>query len=213
MSNLFEDVHTVVDACDDGDNYIYVLDKNGSRTGEVVGTTVNPWDFLSASDDGQFGDPITGIILDFESMRSGDAIIDDYSSEWRDSWFNGAPRLALESRNGGKYDIKANEDISPQGSYTPVLYNGSRGFSSKEALPEITTTRALGNILFGINMKHLYGKSDFLFARDFYEVYMPIVGAYNQRNYDIPFNLGYPFYGEHTYSGTYIHGGFFGRYR
>ena len=62
-------------------------------------------------------------------------------------------------------------------------------------------------------MKHLYGKSDFLFARDFYEVYMPIVGAYNQRNYDIPFNLGYPFYGEHTYSGTYIHGGFFGRYR
>ena len=49
-------------------------------------------------------------------------------------------------------------------------------------------------------------------AKVFYMSVMPIVGAYNQsQNHGNGYNAGYPFYGEHTYSGTGIYYGFFGK--
>jgi hypothetical protein len=40
---------------------------------------------------------------------------------------------------------------------------------------------------------------------------MPVVGAYNQyQNKGNGYNPGFPFYGEHTYSGTNIYSGYFG---
>jgi hypothetical protein len=40
----------------------------------------------------------------------------------------------------------------------------------------------------------------------------PVVGVYNQyQNGGNGYNAGYPFFGEHTYSGTGIYSGFFGK--
>lgn len=44
----------------------------------------------------------------------------------------------------------------------------------------------------------------------FYRATMPIVGGYNQfHNNGNGYNSGYPYYGEHTYSGTGIFEGYF----
>ena len=44
----------------------------------------------------------------------------------------------------------------------------------------------------------------------FYKLNMPVVGWYNQhQNNGNGYNFGFPFYGEHTYSGTNIYRGYF----
>jgi hypothetical protein len=49
-------------------------------------------------------------------------------------------------------------------------------------------------------------------AAAFYVATMPIVGSYNQKQHDgNGYNAGWPFFGEHTYSGTGIYYGFFGK--
>lgn len=47
----------------------------------------------------------------------------------------------------------------------------------------------------------------------YYKQVMPVVGAYNQKqNNGNGYNAGFPFYGEHTYSGNYIYYGYFGKF-
>ena len=211
--------YTVVGAHNDGDNNVYVVDENGCRTGEVVAKTENPWDFLSTTSDGGFGEAVTGVTFDLNNLPSGDDLIDDYTGDFADKWDFGSPgialaRLAWKSKNGGEYDIKADESVSPQGSYTVFGYNGN--YSGANDVPTITTARALGNIIFGVNMRTIYQNHSEKFpggAMSFYRFVMPKVGAYNQRNQAHSFNEGFPFYGEHTYSGTYIYGGYRGTYR
>lgn len=45
----------------------------------------------------------------------------------------------------------------------------------------------------------------------YYRAAMPVVGFYNQLQHNgTGYNPGFPFYGEHTYSGTAIYKGYFG---
>jgi hypothetical protein len=44
----------------------------------------------------------------------------------------------------------------------------------------------------------------------FYAFAMPVVGGYNQGLKGDGYNAGWPFFGEHTYSGTGIYKGYFG---
>lgn len=106
--------------------------------------------------------------------------------------------LAILSRNGGILDIKAKYPDY----YTAVSYKG-----------KITTARTLGNILFGKNMRTIHSVTVaqmYVPPTFFYKSVMPTVGAYNQhQNKGNGYNAGWPFYGEHTYSGTGIYLGYF----
>ena len=77
----------------------------------------------------------------------------------------------------------------------------------------ITTVRALGNQIFGANMRTTYEHTwDTILdsPSSFYKLNMPFVGKYNQyQNNGNGYNSGFPFYGEHTYSGTNIYKGYF----
>ena len=203
--------YTVVNAKNDGDNNIYVVNnaKEQQRTGEVIGQTQNPWDFMRTGDsDGSFKGfaPVT---FSLDNLPDGNALIDKFSSEFsaiatctQDSKVS-TVALAGLSRNGGRYDIKSDFSKETGGAYTAMSYNGT-----------ITTARTVGNILFGQNMRTINSNSldqAFIPAGAFYKTVMPAVGAYNQyKNNGNGYNSGYPFYGEHTYSGTSIYTGYFG---
>ncbi|SHN08561.1 hypothetical protein SAMN05444360_1462 [Chryseobacterium carnipullorum] len=67
-------------------------------------------------------------------------------------------------------------------------------------------------------MREIYNKykndsnfrDKFADADDFYRYAMKVVGGYNQyQNDGSVYNKGFPFYGEHTYSGTNIYRGYF----
>lgn len=197
--------YTVVGAENDGDNNIYVVNQDN----KVLGQTENPWDFMNTNDqDGTFSGfrPVT---FDLNNLPDGNAMIGKYSTEWtiaaasiQNSTLSIAS-LAVLSRNGGRYDIKSDFSQATGGGYTAVSYNG-----------KITTARTAGNILFGQNLRTINKVSAdqiFISAQAFYKLTMPAVGAYNQKqNNGNGYNSGFPFYGEHEYSGTGIYQGFFG---
>jgi len=202
---------TVVDAKNDHDNNIYVRGADGNRTGEIIGQTDNPWDFLTTNDaDGSFVQPAIGVTFTLNNLPNGNKIISGLASKWGltasalQSANESLALLAILSRNGGVYDIKGDYPISSGGFYTAVSYNG-----------KITTARTLGNILFGLNMRIINAVTLSQLAvpaKAFYIYAMPVVGGYNQRqNKGNGYNGGYPFFGEHTYSGTGIYSGFFGK--
>lgn len=69
----------------------------------------------------------------------------------------------------------------------------------------------MGNVTFGANMR---STKPLTFGTTwYYKQVIQKVGAYNQRqNKDGGYNSGFPYYGEHTYSGSYIYYGYFGNY-
>ena len=115
------------------------------------------------------------------------------------------PILAYMSRNKGHFDIKTKYPEATGGKFSPVLMSGNT----------ITTVRSLGNLIFGANMRTVYEKSYDTFLdtpMSFYKLNMPFVGKYNQiQNKGNGYNSGFPFYGEHTYSGTNIYNGYFNK--
>jgi len=201
----------VVDAKNDGDNNIYVQGNDGKRTGEVIGQTVNPWDFMITNDqDGTFSGPARGVTFSLGNLPDANKKISNLSTLWAvtaaatQSTVGSLAALAVLSRNGGAFDIKTQYPTSTGGIYTAVSYNG-----------KITTARTAGNILFGANMRAINAVTltqAFTPAAAFYISTMPVVGAYNQhQNNGNGCNAGWPFYGEHTYSGTGIYLGYFGK--
>jgi hypothetical protein len=102
------------------------------------------------------------------------------------------------SANKGVLDLKAH-----LGDITPVAMADGR----------ITTVRAIGNLAFGRNMKSAMPPIGYLMQEVYYETVMRQVGGYNQRqNTGNGYNGGWPFFGEHEYSGTYIYKGFWNRF-
>lgn len=205
--------YTVVGASKDNDNNIYLVNnkKDQERTGEIVGKTENAWDFLATNDKtGDFGGVIK-VTFDLKNLPDGSALINEKAAEWnaislltQNSVLSTA-LLATLSKNNGKYDLKSHFSEASGGKYTAVSFNG-----------KITTARTIGNILFGQNMRSINNNSldqSFVSASSYYKSIMPAVGTYNQyqNNRDgIGYNSGFPFYGEHTYSGTGIYQGYFG---
>lgn len=106
------------------------------------------------------------------------------------------------SANNEILDFKTSLGRHP---YTPV-YVGEC-----DNTPVITTLRAIGNITFGLNMKN--SQPCFLPERFYYNSIMKEVGKYNQiQNKGNGYNMCYPYYGEHTYSGSYIYYGYYNKF-
>jgi RHS repeat-associated protein len=173
--------------------------------------TLNTNDFMKTNDiAGGYLKPLYGNwvggskIPGFEDF-TGQEIVQELNAQFvSESWalpeLLAEGHLALNSHDGAFYDVKRSmtksfvDEIN-----TSVMWDANT----------VTTMRAVGNILFGKNMNS---------ARAFYHskletwnLYMPYIGAYNQAGGGNGYNAGFPYYGEHEYSGAYIWMGFFGK--
>ena len=213
--------YTVVNAKNDGDNGIYIADKNGNydiNKSKKIGTTNNYFDFLLTYDStGKFGGVAknndgSNIVLNNNNLNLA-TLLYKYSYNTNNgiqNYYLDLINLAVSSKNGGSLDLKVSLGIDK---YAPI-----------RAGENYTTLRAASNILFGFNMRRIYEKyknntkfkSEFKTAEDFYRYTMQVVGGYNQyqnnRGNFIDnkgYNKGFPFYGEHAYSGVNIYRGYF----
>ena len=92
-----------------------------------------------------------------------------------------------------------------------VKYIDHGAGTTSDGKPIITTLRAMGNMTFGANMRNT--KPIMIGVNWYYSRVMGKVGEYNQRqNRGNGYNNGYPYFGEHTYSGSYIYYGYFGSF-
>ena len=235
--------YTVVNAKNDCDNNVYVVDNEGKRTGEVIATTLQPFDFMYTDDNtGEFKfqcdfGGLGKITFRLDQLKvSGTIHPNEHTKEMRKNldlnglldWVTKTFRKEVErqspatsygqleilrhmsanyqeetSKSGmGSLDIKASLGLHP---YTPIKHSDGLG------MPTITTLRAAGNIAFGKNMRST--KPALLTESFYYKTVMKKVGEYNQNhNGGNGYNKGFPYYGEHTYSGSYIYLGYFGKY-
>jgi RHS repeat-associated protein len=197
--------YTVVAAKNDKDNNIYL-----EGTKQVVGQTENPFEFMTTDDATGGYNGVYHATFRLDKLPDGNKVIAGIASFW--SMFTKVPGmsslemlgiLAFMSKNGGNWDLKHYYANSPNGIYTPFSHDG-----------KVATIRTMSNILFGKNMRSVHDNamdSRFLTPEKFYETSMHFVGAYNQyKNGGNGYNPGYPFYGEHQYSGTSIFYGYFG---
>ncbi len=219
---------TVVNAHNDSDHSIYVVNSNGNRTGDIIGATLRPTDFMKADDTGGFSGyvsttfdvnnlTISGTIKTRSdvsySVKSADA---SRLLSWAQNVFSeelnidgsttaiGALMLLKKlSANNAPLDIKTSFGYAP--------YTAIKAGILTDGRPIITTLRAMGNIIFGANMRKT--KPILIGEMFYYKNLMKIVGSYNQtQNKGNGYNMGFPFYGEHTYSGEYIYYGYFGSF-
>lgn len=200
-----EGTYTVVSAKNDGDTGIYIADKDGNydvNSSEKIGNTLNPWDYMDTDDStGTFPGVEPNTMFDPNSNLNFYTLI--YKNDYKPSGYSeGADlaELALSSRNKGDKDIK-----TKYGHYTTVVVDAEKKI--------YTTVRYTSNVSFGKNMRNIYSQYAENYKgkpRDFYIKVMPFVGKYNQyQNGGNGYNKGYPFYGEHTYSGSGIYNGFY----
>jgi hypothetical protein len=211
----------IVSAKNDGDYGIYLADSKGNydiKKSQRVGTLNNPFDFLFTNDsNGKFEKEVAtrnnGTNLTLTTSTTLSALIYKYNYNTDNdisNFYLDLLSLAYSSRNGGSLDLKTSLGLDL---YAPV-----------KAGKNITSLRAASNILFGYNMRKIYEKyknnasfkEKFTNADDFYEYAMQAVGGYNQFQNNRSgffngngYNKGFPFYGEHTYSGTNIYRGYF----
>ena len=222
--------YTVVGAYDDGDNYIYSVGADGKRTGETIGKTMLPTDFLLTNDGtGEFigyanvtfslnNLTVSGSVKPNEqttaSIFAADAqrLLDWGQELYRNEVIRQSPATFLGN-------LKILREMSAK--HAPLDFKTSLGLNEYTAIsagntpegkPIITTLRAIGNMTFGANMRstkpYLLGTPNW-----YYRQVMKYVGAYNQsQNNGNGYNYGFPYFGEHTYSGRYIYYGFFGRF-
>ncbi|MGG5209237.1 DUF6443 domain-containing protein [Chryseobacterium sp. MIQD13] len=220
--------YTVVNAKNDGDNNVYVT-NNGKRTGEVIAQTMTPYDFMGTNDStGEFffDKKNSGVTFDLNNLGvtasvdghtiiNGDAnallqwgrqIFTNEVEKQSPATFIGKLQILkylsanFDAKNGtGILDIKSSLGLNK---YTPVQ-NGN----TADGKPILTTLRGMGNIIFGANLRAT--KPSFYLNIDYYHTTMTQVGQYNQKqNHGNGYNSRYPYYGEHTYSGSYIYMGY-----
>ncbi len=222
--------YTVVGAYDDGDNNIYLVGADGKRTGETIGTTMSPTDFMGTNDKtGTFsGHADVTFCLD-DLTVSGSVKPNEHTTatingadaqrlvNWGQELFRDEVERLSPSSFYGKLEIlrnmsanKASLDFKESLGYGK--YTAIKAGVTSDGKPIITTLRAVGNITFGANMRntkpYLLGTSNWYYGK-----VMKQVGAYNQsQNSGNGYNSGFPYFGEHTYSGGYIYYGFFGQF-
>ena len=231
--------YTVVNAYDDDDKNVYIVDSDGKRTGEIIATTMKSTDFLNTDDTtGEFSGYVE-VTFDLNNLTvSGTVSINNFTTmsiygadaqrllSWGQELFNNEVERQSPSTFYGSLEIlkqmSINFDPNNTGEGRGALdFKSSLGLNKYTAIgagktsdgkPIITTLRAMGNIIFGANMKntkpYLLGTKTW-----YYSKIMEKVGAYNQStNSGNGYNEGFPYYGEHTYSGSYIYYGYFGNF-
>jgi RHS repeat-associated protein len=221
--------YEIISAKNDGDYGIYMADAKGNydiKKSKRVGTLNNSFDFLLTNDEtgGFIKDKVAkkknGSNLTLNTSLDLFALLKKYdynTDNGNENYFDDLAGLAYNSANydgtKGKLDLKSSLGLDV---YAPVMVG-----------KKYTSLRAASNILFGFNMRKIYDKhknnpnfkAQFNSALDFYNYAMRFVGAYNQfqnnrqnfYNHKM-YNSGFPFYGEHTYSGTNIHRGYFHKF-
>jgi hypothetical protein len=224
--------YTVVNAFDDGDNGIYLVDENGNRTGDVIGYTMKPYDFMSTNNETgsfHFNALETGITFSLDDLTVSGSIqqnehitssihyadaqkllnfgqevfIDEVRRQSPTTFYGKLEILRSMSANGGPLDFKTSLGVHP--------YTALRAGSTSSGLPIMTTLRAMGNMIFGANIRNT--KPSAMRGDWYYRQVMKKVGVYNQsQNKGMNYNSGFPYFGEHTYSGSYIHYGYFGKF-
>lgn len=212
--------YEIVSAKNDGDFGIYLADANGNydiKKSQRVGTLNNSFDFLSTNDStGKFNEWNSVQDNKYNSIKlttslNLNTLLSKYGHDTKnDNYILDLLELAYFSANytgngrKGILDLKGSLGLNM---YTPV-----------KAGSNITSLRAASNILFGFNLRKIYdkhkNKSDFREkfsnAETFYSYAMQAVGGYNQfQNKGNGYNKGFPFFGEHTYSGSNIYRGYF----
>nr|WP_284347495.1 RHS repeat-associated core domain-containing protein [Chryseobacterium gallinarum] len=215
--------YTVVNAKNDGNTGVYVTDEKGNydiNSSQKIAETHLPTEFMQANNiTGKFEghinatfslNPEYNMKIDGKSYKNldGNDIKNIYVNLFKQQtkgmgWLDTLSYLRDNSGNGKRYDIKKSvAGFSPE---SVVMLDG-----------KLTTIRGLGNEIFGANMAQAASKaSNWGMDKDFfYNQVMPKVGAYNQSQNKgaTGYNSGWPFYGEHTFSGAYIFHGFYGRF-
>ncbi len=190
--------YSVVGAENDGDTGIYMADENNkwNKKSKKIGNTLNPWDFLFTDDEtGEFSFK-EGLIFNPNSKLNFATLLYTNKFNLTGDTLGDLILLAMTSANKSHRDLKYF-----LGAYTTVVVNSESKI--------YTTVRTTSNVSFGLNLRKIQSASN-LSTRDFYVKYMPFVGRYNQhQNEGNGYNKGYPFFGEHTYSGTGIYNGYY----
>ncbi len=212
--------YTVVNAKNDGNTGVYITDEKGNydiNSSQKIAETHLPTEFMQANNitggfEGHINatfslNPEYNMKINGKAYKNldGNEIKNIYVNLFKQQtkgmgWYDTLSYLRDNSGNGKKFDIKASvAGFSPE---SVVMLDG-----------KLTTIRGLGNEIFGANMNVAADKSPF--HQDFfYHQVMPKVGAYNQSQNKgaTGYNSGWPFYGEHTFSGSYIFHGYYGRF-
>lgn len=206
-----------------------LVDKQTQGGGKLIGHTIYWYDFMRINEgDGTLGRAMRGVnidnSIDFAISRLNRVLVNSnfrMQSNWicygsalmlmqflnRDfassinfqmSTSNALSLLALLSAGGENYDIK----------FTLLQPNQGYQFTTEGGLPVYTTGRALGNILFGMNMNTVNTNVSWFSKESMWNIAMKIVGEYNAQTNGRPANNTYS--GEHPYSGSYIHYGYWG---
>jgi hypothetical protein len=148
----------------------------------------------------EFGSSIFNDIPGWKGVYGKDFVADlskAYFSHSPLSEFASLGVLAFDSRNDAPLDIKSSMGLDR---HAEIRWDENT----------ITSMRALGNILFGKNLAA--AKSFFSNKYLYYARTMTVVGLYNQiKNDGNGYNSGWPFFGEHTLSGSAIYYGFLGK--
>jgi RHS repeat-associated protein len=227
--------YTVVDAKNDGDRNIYVRGEDGKRTGEIIGQTLTPFDFMATNDQTgefrRFDQKRDGVTFRLDNLKVTGTVFDNvgeptersvgkvYGADGNRLINYGTGNFAEERgrRTDGNFysDLKILRDMS--GNNQELDFKASLKLHPNTAIglttesgTYITTLRAIGNITFGMNIAQT--RPPLLGTDWYYSKVMEKVGEYNQsQNTGTGYNAGAPFYGEHTYSGTFIYFGYFGQ--
>ena len=208
------------------------FDDKGKRTKETIGTTMRPYDFMSTNDaTGTFDKSVSGITFSLDKLNVSIKSLETKHNLFSESINNANAKDLI---NWGKDmfadQLRREDPLTPyddfmvlksmSGNGKQLDFKSSLGLPAYTALeaghtsdgkPVITTLRAVGNIIFGANMHSII--VPFIAAEFRYKEAMKRVGEYNQtQNGGNGYNAGYPYYGEHTYSGSYIYYGYFGSF-
>jgi hypothetical protein len=219
----------VVNATDDGDKNVYVVDSNGDRTGEIIARTDTPIDFMGTDDSGggllskPNGAPV---VIDMNNLRiSGTMRRPDERGKESSKEYAIASAGVHNATLADLIDIISdvyNEEVQRQG-YGDI-YNGTFLLRDMSAGGEILDVKvSLGVHKYtpilvssdadGVVITTLRAAGNIAFGNNmrnaqplisndglWYSLLMGEVGSYNQsHNNGNGYNKGYPYYGEHTY--------------
>ena len=224
--------YTVVNAKNDGDNNIYLVNGKGKRTGEIIGTTLRPYDFMGTDNQNgafHFNAKETGVTFDISKLtvsgtvKTENATYSVYNAnaqrllDWGQSLFKSELQLKSPLTFYGELEVLRslsanNAALDVKVSFGQHPYTAINAGTNSNGTPKITTLRAMGNMIFGANVHstkpYLLGTPNW-----YYSKVMGEVGKYNQsQNSGLGYNKGVPYFGEHTYSGSYIYYGYYGKF-
>ena len=224
--------YTVVNAKNDGDNNIYLVNGKGKRTGEIIGTTLRPYDFMGTDNQNgafHFNAKETGVTFDIRKLtvsgtvKTENATYSVYNAnaqrllDWGQSLFKSELQLKSPWTFYGELEVLRslsanNAALDVKVSFGQHPYTAINAGTNSNGTPKITTLRAMGNMIFGANVHstkpYLLGTPNW-----YYSKVMGEVGKYNQsQNSGLGYNKGFPYFGEHTYSGSYIYYGYYGKF-